>query len=220
MWQYVPYYVYLMMLCAAVAIIRFRKLNTLPRLFVPFLLLSIFVELATPLQLLPFRGGNHWFFNLFTTVEFLFLGFVYYKALHATGQKRFVLYSLAAGILFTIINFIFIQGFWTFHTISYRIFSLAIITWCLMYFRQLMQTEEEVFLLKNPMFWLSTGLFFFCLGLFFYMTAFDYIVYNNVSYNGRLWEIISDAFNWLLYVCFLIAFLCPETKTASFNLSS
>jgi len=210
----------MMMLCTVAGIIRFRRLGALPRFFIPFLLLSIFVELATPLQLLPFSNGNHWFFNLFTTIEFLFLGFIYHRALRAPAQRRFVVYSIIAGIGFALVNFIFIQGFWTFHTISYRLFSLAIITWCLLYFRQLMQSEEEIFLLKNPMFWISTGLFFFCLGLFFYMTAFDYIVYSNISYNERLWEIISDALNWLLYVCFLIAFLCPETKTASFNLSS
>ena len=113
-------------------------------------------------------------------------------------------------LVFTFINIFYIQGFRKFHTISYRVGAIMVVTWCYLYFRQLMQSSEQIILIKNPFFWISSGLLIFYPGFFFYFSAFDYIVYRKIKYSGELFTIISNTVNILLYSFFVIALLCPK----------
>ena len=183
-----------------------RVLKTLPF----FLLLTLLAEIATPLKLIRFHGNNAWFFNLFTTFEFLYYCFIFYSILESYSQKKILLFSGVAFFILAGVNIFFIQGFYKFHTISYRLGAVMIIVWCFLYFRQLLRSSEYIVLLRNPYFWISTGLLFFYLGFFFYFSAFDYIVYKKISFNRELWIVISNILNILLYSCFLIALICQR----------
>lgn len=216
----IPIYVYVAMICIVAGLISFSKLSPpYLRLFIPFLAVTVFVECVTPLKWIHFKGSNHWFFNLFTIMEFAFYGLIYFKTISGTAKKKYVVYSLLLGLAAAFINIFFIQGFEKFHTISYRICSAITISWCILYFRQLLQLHEEIRLVELPMFWFTTGIFFFSLGFFFYMNAFDYIVYRKISFNQQLWKVISRSLNMLLYSCFLIGFLCQRSRKTSFSSS-
>lgn len=213
--EQIPTFVYLLIFCFIVGLIRFSRLSPpYIRLLIPFLFLTIFSELATPLRIINFGDSNHWFFNIYILIEFLFFSFIFYKTFQNKRNKKIVILLLVIGMVLYVLNIILIQGFFKFHTISYRVFSLIFITWCLSYFKELLNSENEMVLLRNPMFWISTGLFFFSLGLFFYMNAFDYIVYYKIDYNNKLWKIIITSFNYLLYSFFTIALLCQKRKKA------
>ena len=202
-------YHYVIALALILSIVNFRRLPAELKLFPAFLLLTLFVECVTPLKLIRFHGSNHWFFNIFTTIEFLYYSYIFYQVLH--GRLKKMILPVTLGFLgFTIVNIYFIQGVKKFHTISYRVGAVMIIIWCFSYFRQLMQSEGYIKLVRNPMFWISTGLLFFYLGFFFYFSAFDYIVYNKVKFNLELWLVISISLNTLLYGCFAIAMACPR----------
>ncbi len=214
----IDFYNYIILACIGIGLIRFQRMKLLPRTLPFFLLITLFVECATPLSLIHFSGSNHWFFNLFTTLEFVYYSFLFYCYLRSKKQKRVVLVMLMLFLTFTVVNVLFIQGMHRFHTISYRVGAVMIVVWCFLYFRQLMRSEGYLVLVKDPFFWISTGLLFFYMGFFFYFSAFDYIVYKKIAYEAQLWSIISNTLNILLYTSFGIALLCPKKKAISSGL--
>lgn len=178
------------------------------RLFIPFLGITLFVELANSFKWLWFKGPNLWFFNIFTNLEFIFYFFIFFMALKNAKARSFIIFSIPVYLLLACINIFFIQGIFQFHTISYRLASVMIITFCYLYFRQLLSIEIAVNILRNPMFWICTGLLFFYSGFFIYFSAFDYIAYSKSSYNLTLWRILSRTLNVILYSSFFIAIIC------------
>lgn len=204
-------YHYIIALGMLIGFIRFKRLKPVLKTLPCFLLLTLFVECANAFHLLPFlHYSNHWYFNIFSTVEFLYYSFIFYQILEKTPLKKMIATIVVIFFVFTCINIFFIGSFYRFNTISYRAGAVMVVVWCLLYFRQLMQSTEQIILARNPFFWISTGLLFFYLGFFFIFCAFDYIAYKNIKYNGELWNIISDTLNFLLYSCFVIALICQE----------
>jgi len=205
-------YHYIIAIGVIIGFIRLHRLDLLLKTLPFFLSLTVFVELATPLRLIHFHGNNSWFFNIFTTIEFLYYSLIFFKLSKSHFQRKIIAITAGAFLIFTSINIFFIQGFRKFHTISYRVGAVMVVVWCCLYFRQLMQSSEYIILIRNPYFWISTGLLFFYLGFFFYFSAFDYIVYKKIKFSKELFGIISDTLNILLYSCFVIALLCPRKK--------
>jgi len=140
----------------------------------------------------------------------LYYSFIFCNILQKPSLKKAVIITAIIFSIFACINVFLIQGFYRFHTISYRVGAVMIVVWCFLYFRQLMHSSERIILIKNSFFWMSTGLLFFYLGFFFYFSAFDYIVYKKIKFSKDLWNIISETLNILLYSCFVIALICPR----------
>lgn len=193
--------------------VRFRRLRPpLIRALVPFLALSLGVEI-TGLITARMNIWNLWMYNFFTCFEFLFYSYVYSKLLVNGKWVRIIRYSLVVYPLLFLVNIFFIEGFLKFHTITYRIGSVMVVTWCCLYFRQLMTSTDYTPVLRNPVFWISTGLLFFYTGFFFYMSAGYILLYTKLPVSRFVWAAISDTLNALLYSCFLISFLCQSMKT-------
>jgi hypothetical protein len=203
---------YVVFLAMLIGFVRIKTLPVLLKSFPFFLFITLFVECVTPLKLIRFHGTNHWFFNIFTTLEFIYYGYLFYHIIDAPAKRKVMPLVFLLFILFTIINIFYIQGQGRFHTISYRVGAIVMIVLCFYYFRQLTRLTGYINLLQNPYFWISTGILFFYLGFFFYFSAFDYIVYNKLPFNLSLWMIISNTLNVLLYSSFVIALLCPGKK--------
>ncbi|HEV8287289.1 MAG TPA: hypothetical protein VGQ09_23435 [Chitinophagaceae bacterium] len=209
-------YQYIIIIAAIIGMVRFQCLHPYYiKWLVLLLILTIIAELFPAFKIIRFRGSNHWWFNIFTVIEFLAYSYIFSRAITNPKTITIIRWSIPGYFVIAIANIFFIQGFHKFHTISYRIGAIMIVVWCYLYFRQLLQSEQEIVLFKNPMFWISTGLLFFYLGFFVYMSAFDLIVYKKIGYNKELWRGISYSLNTLLYSCFLIALLCPPKKAIS-----
>src|SRR5215204_156256 len=97
-------YHYIIALGTLIGFIRFLWLDPVLKSLPFFLLLTLFVELATPLHLIRFHGNNNWFFNIFTTIEFLFYSFVFYHLIQSTSLKKTVAITAVLFLVFTWIN--------------------------------------------------------------------------------------------------------------------
>ncbi|MES1249253.1 MAG: hypothetical protein ABUL46_01140, partial [Chitinophaga rupis] len=196
-----------------VGALRFRSLQPKPvRWLVPFLCATLVAEVAG-LIMVRMSIQDLWIFNLFTCGEFIFYSFFYLNILENQRVKKIIRYAMGVYPLLFLINIFWIEGFYRFHTITYRIGSVMIVVWAYLYFRQLMRSSSYSPVLRNPIFWISTGLLFFYTGFFFYMTAFNILLKAKVSTNAYVWYIISDTLNALLYTCFLISFVCQMNIT-------
>jgi hypothetical protein len=199
----IDFYLYIMLIDVIVGVILYRRIHpSVLKIFVPFLALSLAVEL-TGLITSRMNLHNQWMFNFFTCIEFLFYSYIYSRLLEKKWVKVIHYCMIAYPVLF-LANVFFNQGVAHFHTITYLIGSVMVVFWCYLYFRQLMLSPHYTPVFRNPVFWISTGLLFFYTGFFFYMSAVDFLGWRDKTY----WHIISGTLNTLLYGCFLIAFLC------------
>jgi len=203
----IKFYVYVLVAAMITSVLTYRRIQpALLKWFVPFLILTVGVETIGTIMSWH-KIMNHWLFNFFTCFEC----FIYLNLLEDPKWKRIVRYGLLIYPILFIANILFLEGFFRFHTITYRIGSVMVVFWSYLYFRQLMRSPGYNSVLRNPVFWISTGLLFFYTGFFFYMSAGYILMYTRLKVDRVVWEVISGTLNTLLYGCFLISFLCQAT---------
>ncbi len=205
--MHISFYLYIIAISIIVGLAFFKRLNPpVIRWFVPFLILTLAVEICG-MWLRFHHTNNARLYNVFTSIEFMFYSLVFRQAVDNIRLKKVILYAAIIFPFLVLLNIIFLQPFTKFHTITFRAGSVMVITWCYLYFRQLMRSEEFAPLFKNPFFWISTGLLFFYAGSFFFMSS-DLLMYINLPYNSDFWFALNDTLNIILYTAFLISFVC------------
>jgi|SRR6218665_250108 len=176
------------------------------KLFSPFLFATICVELYG-LYLSDHGKPNVILYNLFSVFEFCFYLFILSLVISNITVKRVIYVTIIAYAAGAVINIFFIQGTKTFHTITYSIGCLLVVTFCIVYFLELFRLPKSVKLHNNPAFWICSGLlFYFCcgfplFGLINYLVTISDLLIRNFF-------LISTILNITLYSLFTIGFLC------------
>lgn len=175
--------------------------------FIPYLLIIMIYEIGSFFNWFSINHTNLWISNFIMTFSFIFYSFFLLKILDGITTKKWIKGLIFLSIFFSLINNLFIQGFWKLNTASLLLqYGLLIMITCL-YFYQLMNSTEKLVVIKLPAFWLNTGVMFFCLVLFLFYSVFDLAYKNNENYN-RLFYVISNIANAILYSCLTVSFLC------------
>ncbi|MBS1601713.1 MAG: hypothetical protein JST42_03520 [Bacteroidetes bacterium] len=144
--------------------------------------------------------------NIETLLVISFELFLLRDIIRRPGAKKVLTYILLGYPVFGLINILFIQV-GVFHTFSYCLGCLLIVSACIYYFWELFQLKHSVDLVHQPAFWICSGLLFFysctfpLYGLAKLMLALPRIILENLF-------IIFVFLNIFLYLSFTIAFLC------------
>lgn len=215
------YFEILSLLFAVIFYLNNRN-NKLLSYFVPFLFLTVVVEL------IGWRWGSnadfvrrirYGMYNIFTTVEFIFYTSLFYTHFKIKNLKRFTLFFIPLYIILVLINFLFIQGFnRTFHSYTFLIGSFFIVIFCCCSFYEAVLPDKiDDQLSKQPFFWICSGLLIYYLGSVIINALFDYLTSNDLRIEGiRIYGIINNSLNVILYSSFCIAFfLCRDNKKIS-----
>ena len=154
--------------------------------------------------------------NALTTFEFCFYIWVLRSIINNVLIKQLCLFFLLGFPIAVLLNVFFIQGFNSFHTLTYSIGSLVIIFLSIYYFFELFQTQYAIRLAKEPGFWIASGL------LFYYSVSFPLFVSVNLMKHfptalGDVIGIVCSLMNFILYSLFCIAFLCRIQIKKSFS---
>ena len=176
------------------------------RLFPLFLLLTLTVILVS-IYLLAHSKNNTLLYNFFTSFEFCFYFFILYRIIQKRLAKTIIFYILCIYPLIALFNIFFIQGLTSFHSVTYALGCLLIVTICIYYFFELFQLSHSINLARQPAFWICSALLFFyacsfpIFGLANFLRSLPYVIIKNL-------EAIIDILNIFLYSSFTIAFLC------------
>lgn len=181
------------------------------RLFPPFLLISIAVELSG-MYYSDIGQPNTLQYNFFSVFEFCFYLFVLSQVISKIKIKKAVWVTMALYALTATVNILFIQGKYVFHTITYALGCLLIVVFCIYYFLELFRLPKSVKLQNNPAFWICSGLlFYFCCG-FPLFGLINYLVSVSTLLRDNFFTIVT-ILNIFLYSLFTIGFLCRiETR--------
>lgn len=178
------------------------------KLFPPFLLLTLIVELIG--SYLQFIGtNNNFLYSFFTVVEFCFYMFLISLIIASINAKKIIRVGSIAYALVSICNILFFQGLLMFHTITYSLGCLVIVAVCIYYFFELFRASKAIKLSADPAFWICSGLlFFYCCGfpLYAFINSLGKVEWIKANFNN-----IIVLLNIFLYSLFTIAFLCNRT---------
>ena len=146
-------------------------------------------------------------YNLYTVYEFGFYLFFLRMLIGRYYKSKIILITILTYLLLTLFNIFFIQGLEVFHTYTYILGSLVIVTLCIIYFNYFVRFTITRNLFREPIFWIVTGL------LFSYAFSLPLVGITNfvTSVPQRYQHILEFAINFmniLLYLLFTIGFLC------------
>jgi hypothetical protein len=144
--------------------------------------------------------------NLTTLISSCFYIYLMRVIIRSPKAKRILLYCLVAFPLISAINIFLVQKSEGFQTMTYSLGCLIIVGACIYYFWELFQSKNYINLAREPTFWICSGL------LFFYTCLFPvYGLINFISTAPAVIHVILvvlDFVGILLYLSFIIAFLC------------
>jgi hypothetical protein len=193
-----------------------RKHNRLIGYFVPFLSVTVLVEMLGRWGNFPAFFSKLAMYNIFTTLEFVFYFIIFYIHYRKQTFKKLVLIIMPIFLLSVITNFIFFQGLnKTFHSYTFLLGSFFIVMFCCCYFYESVQPEKiDEQLSKQAFFWITCGLLIFYLGSVIINALFEYLKNNDLSdYGIHIYNIINRSLNVILYSSFCVAFfLCPNNR--------
>lgn len=207
------YFLWAERLSLLVSLVFVRKLRQAKlTLFIPFLLLTNIEEWASLHGYFNFHGSNNWILNIFTNIEFLFYSYIFFlNSKNAASRKR-IKYFYLGYLILAVLNIFFLQKPEHLHSYTYLLGSLMIVYFCCNFYYELIRTVEYINLIQFPLFWIASGLLFFYGGMFCYFIFFEAYAMKYLREYWRLYDILTNIFNILLYTCFSIAFICQPRK--------
>lgn len=216
--KFVPTYAYVIFFSLLISLLyclRPPKNYTYLKLFPPFLFLTLIAEIYGP-YLSAQNISNVPLYNFFTVFEFCFYMILISLIVNSNKVRKIIRASSVFYLIISFSNILFFQGMKGFHTITYSLGCLIIVSYCVYYFFELFRLPKSIKLSKNPAFWICSGLlFFYCCG--FPLYAFMNF-WSNYKWVIKSFDSIVTILNIFLYSLFTIAFLC--SRTLKYTLSS
>ena len=203
-----------------VCLYLFRYLkNSELKYFLPFLFITMLVEVVGYWQ--SSNGiKNYLMYNIFTTVEFVFYTFLFYRHLRKKIFKQFALAFIPFYLLAVAYNLAFVQGMNYFHTYTFLLGSFFIVVFCCLFFYESVLPEHlNTKLTMQPFFWVCTGLLLFYLGSVIINALFEYLRSFDMQQEGiRIYGIINQSLNVILYSSFIFAFILCRNNNKTYSL--
>lgn len=167
----------------AVFVKKFKKTK-----WVSFLLAYSFIYI-----LLMFIGSLH-IRNILLYISCSAFAFLFFTLLFQQflQQKFFFTFSNVLLILifiFFIVNAIWWEGISTFNSNSSGIANLVLVSYCLYYFKLLLENRKILFIEKQPDFWIVSGIFIYSAGNFFLFITYNALTKSSPEFAFYSWRI-------------------------------
>lgn len=189
------------------------------RLFIPFLLFTIAIEVSAYYVGFVKHIPNYFIYTIYIVVALPFLAWMVRTGVVDPNYRRIIVIGSAAGVLLCILNAFFLEGFRAFNRYSFTLMSVWLIISSMVYLLDFMQKEEaDISPLSDPVFWVVAGILFFQFGSILLNLLYNYSVQQEFKINGKkMYSFINQFLNLLMYSCFIIAFrVCYRKKKFSY----
>lgn len=206
-----PVYYYFEFAALLTSVVCLYKFDNKPlRLFIPFLLLIVAVDLTGLYIRKELSQVNTWLFNFSIPIEYLFYGFMIGSLCLTKSYKKIIFGCTAFFAVWVIINLFFLQGFINLNTNTLKAGSVLMIFFCGLGYVELFTNDNHHSLVKNPLFWICTGVLFFNTGEFIYFFFFDVFLKNGWDKTAKVFASINNKLVYVLYTCISIAIICSK----------
>jgi hypothetical protein len=205
--QYLHYYFeFLSLLIAGICFGKLRK--SFLALFLPYLLLTLLVELFAGYLYQTYKQPTGWMYNILNLSSHIFYSYIYFKYSSVFKHKRFIL----------ILSSIYLSGSVAYYlsTTFYQFSNwvivaggvLQVILSCL-YFYEYLQNDAYV---KEKHYssglWVASGVLMFYSGITICFSLYHYILLNHLRvFDLPLYNVIPRILSIILYSCISIALI-------------
>lgn len=153
------------------------------------------------------RLTNLWIYNAFLPVRHLFYLWFFYETITSAIVKKMTLLSALPVFIFGVINYFFIQGPHAVSTYTIIIENIITIVLVLVFFYQVLRNKNIIRLSASAEIWICLGTFIYYSGTLPFFMLFNYLLTRHLNIASS-YLYINDALNVIMYLFFLIAFLC------------
>jgi len=200
------YFEFLSLLIAIIYIGKLR--NSFLVLFVPYLLITLLVELGAAYIYHTYSMPTGWMYNFLNLLSHGFYAFLFYQFSIVFKHKRIII----------ILTGIYLTGSLTYYlSTSFYVFSnyviaaggiLQVILSCLHFYEYLQNDDYVKERHYSSGLWIASGLLMFYSGITICFSLYNYILLNNLSvFNLPLYNIIPRSLSIILYCCISIALM-------------
>jgi len=117
-------------------------------------------------------------------------------------------------ILFSIVNFLWLEGSKYYNSNSSSLASLVLIIYSIIYYKQQLINPESIFIEKQPSFWVVSGIFIYAAGNFFLFTFYHLLSVEHGKDEGfaeYIW-IVVDCLILIMNIFFAKGIKCHPKK--------
>lgn len=205
-------YFALLLITLLICIVK-RKVLPWHFIFFRYLLAFSFLFDLTGFILKYLHYPRHWVYHLYRPLDYILLACLFFYEIKVGIQKKIIKYSC---FLFTAICIIYsiANNFTGPTSLTSTINNAFTVIICVLYFRDILNSDKKIVLIKEPVFWIAIGTFFYCLATFFSMGFLKYLRQTNSPLAAKYF-LINYVTNYTLYLTYIIGLLCSKTYQKS-----
>lgn len=196
-------------ICLFTLLFNIKKLNRIYYWFIPLIIFAITVQVSEEILRLNNIKGNSFVFHIYQPVEYSLLALFYYSLIKHKVVKMMILLSVPAMLFFSIYYYTWGPGlFYGPDFIDFCIEAFFVCIWVVVFFFELLKSEENLKLATYPAFWINAANLLFYGGCLLVMGVYYYLVSRNKTLANQLLY-INYYLNLVLYCMYTIAFIQP-----------
>ncbi len=203
---------YLEILSLVISILLIPKLKkTHYFLFLPYLLIVVFVDIISHYVIPKSNIGNHWLFNMYLPIQYSFFSYLHYKAIL---NKKIIFFGSVLFSFFFLLNLLWVQGFWVFNNNTLIFSGILMIIYSGTFFFELLRRNTTDNILKKPMFWVSSATLIFFTGFSALFSVFFFYKTSLEAYQAhkQLYLFISQYVNMIHYLFLSISIVLVQQE--------
>jgi len=196
-------------LCLAALLLNGRRLNKIYYWFIPIIVLAITVQVFEELLKVYEIEGHSFVFHIYQPVEYSLLALFYHSLITNPFAKKCILFSVLLVLAFSVIYYSSGKGvFFAGDFLDFCVAAFFICIWVVIFFFELLHTDEDMQLVRYPAFWINAANLLFYGGCLLVMGAYFYLHNTNPPLAKQL-LVINHYLNLVLYCMYTIAFIQP-----------
>lgn len=157
------------------------------------------------------KGSKNLYNYFVIPLEFLFMHFLYYKNLPNHFRNKVILLSLFYIFSWFLEQFFLQHTQWIWLSMSYSVGNITILALGIIYFIQLLKSENLLTYKSQIFFWVNLGLMLFYIGTFPYYAMFK-TLYETEPNLFKILSWVAVILNYAMYSFFIIGFICTNIK--------
>ena len=201
-------YPLLYLITLSLGILNYNKIRAslYLKLFLIFIAYSLLTEILGFIIGVVYRINTFAIFNIWNFVNHFFYLFFFLHLLQNSFKKNVVKFIIVSYTVFTLVVVFYADFLNKFLSIDAVIGSILIVITVLIYFSELLQSDEIFNLKKSMVFWISLSVLLFNIGFI----PVD-IIAEFISFSG-VFRIIALILNLLMLACFITGFIVSKKE--------
>ena len=151
--------------------------------------------------------------HFYFPVAFLILGLFYLQVLKNFIGYKFIIITIVAYEVYSIVNSLFIQSIFDFASLVGAIGAMILFLFSVAFFTKIMVEAKIQKLSKEPLIWINTAILIYYTGNFFYYSLYNLRINSSLEiflFSAKLFSVL----NMIFYLIIIIGFLIVKREPA------